>query len=387
MLRFPAALVAAALLTTLATPALAATPTRFNRPAHAPGTSAARQNVFTDAVAQAVDRAPRGSWVTVSMFSISNIKDTDSLIRAHRRGVHVRYVTWDRDLRSKQANRLKAELKTDLSKSSWFKMCVKSCARSGQAGSHHAKLVTISNTSIGGKPVRWLTFTPSGNLTNSSGRDQWNEFQTITGRPIYKRAKDYVLALSRDRNLYDVPDAVSGGTRLMFFPRKRLRLDPVLDLLKATSCRRGDKIRVSMFIWSYNRIALAKRLAYLNRHGCDVRVVLTRSKNGGAGAGKRVIAALRSGPAKGRMHVYDANVRGMYMHAKSTVISARVHGRHQDITLAGSANFSKSAQTSDSDDIVQLASKDEARRHFGWFDVVTCANAKRGTRCLTAQPI
>lgn len=361
MFRTLAALCAAVPLSLLAVaPAQATT---FNDPFGPP----ARQRVFLDTVISDLDAMPARSAVTISMYSLSDPAVTDALVRAHRRKVKVRYMTWDQSFANPQLDRLRTELGTDTSAASWLKVCRGSCARSGDVGAQHSKIVAFSTT---GKRKR-VVLVSSGNLTTGSTSSQWNEFQTVDDDRVYATARDYVFSLTGDRDRFDFPSVTSsdGRFQLSFFPRKRQAGDPVLDTLKATSCKGGGRVWVAMFLWSGKRIATARRLVELKRQGCSVRVLMDSAETAGS-----VESTLR----KGKVPLYDSHVADVYVHAKTTIISAPVRGKRSNIVFAGSPNFSWTARYLNAEALVRMDSKAEADQHFAWFDrVLEATNSKR----------
>jgi hypothetical protein len=347
-----------------------ATETQFNVPAAAPGSTEPKQRVFLDTVIGAVDATPAGETVTISMFSLSDPAATDAILRAHQRNVNVRYLTWDQNPKGVQLNRVKNELGTDTRAKSWFKMCRGSCAFSGDRGAHHAKLVLSSRIiDSNGHSVTSLTLVSSGNLTRSGAAIQWNEFQTISDPKVYAAAESYILSIKGDRTRYDFPSAtsISGKYQLAFFPRKNLPVDPVLDTLRDVSCNGGGKIRVAMYFWSFKRVAMARQLVALKTAGCDVEVLFDSWQTDNS-----VEAVLR----EGHIPIYDTHVggaEGMFMHAKSTILSARVNGKRRNYVFAGSPNFSWAARHLNSESMIRINSKAEVDLHFRWWSSVLAA--------------
>lgn len=379
MLRRLAVLASAAALTTvLAPPAAAyvpATQTQFNVPALAPGTSVPKQRVFLDAVTGVLDATPAGETVTISMYSISDPTVGDAIVGAHERGVRVRYLTWDQNPEAVQLVRIRKALGTNTRAASWFKMCRGSCASSGGAGAHHPKLVLSSQiVDENGRSVRSLALVSSGNLTRGGGIVQWNAFQTIVDREVYAAATSYVLSLKGDRTRYDFPSvtSASGKYRLIFFPRKKLPVDPVLGTLRDVSCLGGGKIRVAMYLWTSRRAALARQLVALKKAGCDVKVLYDGNLTDDS-----IEAVLR----RGRVPAHDTNVGGadgMYVHTKTTIIAARVNGVRRNYVYTGSPNFSWAARHLNSESLLRISSAAEVDLHIRWWNSVLAATrAKR----------
>lgn len=370
-----AAVAALAVAITLPVPqAVAYTPapgTTFNTPAKAPGSSPARQLVFTDRATQAIQATPRGETITVSTYSLSVGKVTDALVAAHRRGVKVRFVTYDGATKNGNVRKLMAALGTNTRASSYVKICSGSCLVTKKGvGIQHAKLLTFSRVvDDRKKSVRWLTLVSSGNLTYAAGQDQWNEFQTIPGnRKIYDAATAYVVSMRLDRDKFNTPSVTSGIYRLSFLPNKSPTADPVLPDLQKVSCKGGGTIRVGMYGWTGYRKAIARRLVALRQAGCDVKVAVD---------GRYAAPAVTKILTSGRVPTYDTrNTSRRYVHWKTTVIDARVDGTMRHRVYAGSANFTGAALWYNTDVILRIDSAAESRVHRQRFNLIT-ANGRR----------
>jgi hypothetical protein len=337
----------------------------FNVPAKAPGTSRARQMVFTDTVVQAIRATPRGETITVSMFSLSVGKVTDAFVAAHDRGVKVRFLTYSGATANGNVRRLRAELGTNTRAGSYVKICSGSCLITKKdVGVQHAKLLTFSRVvDDRKKSVRWLTLVGSGNLTYAAGEDQWNEFQTIPGnRRIYDAATAYMASMRFDRNKFDTPSVTSGPYRLDFLPKKDLTFDPVLPDLRRVTCQGGGTIRVGMYGWTGYRKGIARQLVSLKKAGCDVRVAIDS---------RYAVPAVRKILIEGRVPTYDTrNTPRRYVHWKTTVIDARIGGTMRHRVYAGSANFTGAAILSNTDVILRIDSAAESMVHRQRFDLI-----------------
>lgn len=345
--------------------------TTFNVPAKAPGTSRARQLVFTDKAVEAIRATPRGETITVSIFSLSVAKVTDAFVAAHRRGVRVRFLTYTGATANGNVRRLRAVLGTNTRARSYVKVCDGSCLVTKKGvGVQHAKLLTFSRVVDDRKrSVRWLTLVGSGNLTYAAGEDQWNEFQTIPGdRKIYDAATSYVTSMRFDRDRFTTPSVTSGSYRLDFLPKKDLRFDPVLPDLRRVTCTGGGTIRVGMYGWTGYRKAIAHQLVSLRKAGCDVEVAID---------GRYAVPAVQKILRSGRVPTYDTrNTPRRYVHWKTTVIDARISGTMRHRVYAGSANFTGAAILSNTDVILRIDSAAETRVHRQRFDRIVAGGRR-----------
>jgi hypothetical protein len=334
------------------------------------GGTLGQQRLFLDTVIAGLNAMPTGSAVTISMYSLSDPAVVDAMLDAHKnRAVKVRYMTWDQKVANTQLDRLRDALGTNTRKDSWFKMCRGSCARSGDVGAQHAKIVAFSTVGA----YKKVTIISSGNLTRGAARTQWNEFQTIDDDRIYTTARAYVFSLTGDRDRFDFPavSSADGKYRLSFFPRKNQNTDPVGTDLGALRCRPGDRVDVAMALWTDKRIALARRLVALKKAGCRVRVLMNSAQTE-----RGVEAVLRKGIGK---TLYDSAVGEMFVHTKTTVIAAHDRkGRLVYRVWAGSPNFSWSARYLNSEALLRINGKSEVTLHQAWFtQVLAATNARR----------
>lgn len=325
------------------------------------GSSQAQQFVLNDRLTALIDETPRGEQITMTTFSMNDgdryrTRDdvVSALVRAHRRGVIVRVVTWHHT-DGQYVDRLKRELGTNIHKPSFIAVCNGSCLQSkrskGDTDSHHAKAATFSLVRVGKRSVRHVTVIGSNNATASAGRDSWNDAETITpamgpcAAKLFTWTGLYIMRMRFDRTAYNYPAFHCGGIRAYGAPFTNWQAHrPLLDILNHTSCgsrRTPTHIRVVNFIWSRSRHAEADRLAWLQRHGCDVRVIYD-----GLVTNKSVLRTLH----KAKIPTWDARTKkGTYPHAKVVSIDGQVWGRYHVIKKTGSDNLTMSAITVNTD--------------------------------------
>jgi phosphatidylserine/phosphatidylglycerophosphate/cardiolipin synthase-like enzyme len=118
---------------------------------------------------------------------------------------------------------------------------------------------------------------------------------------------------------------------------------------------------------------MARQLVALKKAGCDVKVLFDSWQTDDG-----VEAVLRAG----HIPIYDTHVgdtNGMYMHAKTTTISARVNGTRRNYVFTGSPNFSWAARQLNSESMLRINSKAEVELHFRWWDSVLAATTTART--------
>ena len=338
--------------------------TTFNTPDNAGGSSK-QQDVFPNTIVDMINDTPKGETIDISIYSLNKQKVVDAIVKAHHdRDVNIRYVTWDEETDATFLKQLKDELGTKTSSKSYLLVCKGSCRKSGSGGTQHAKAITFSQT---GKQKN-VTVIGSGNFTGGGGT-QWNEFQTIPdNETIYKSVKGYFDGM-KDKNAFDYPAKSSGIYKVYYFPRKSSSYDPVYSALKDTSCKDGGKIRVAMFNWTKDKLKTAKQVVKLKKAGCDVGVVYT---------GSSVDDEIKETLINGKVKTYDADNDGMIVHAKTTIIDAKVDGKQHHYVFSGSTNFAKGSYLSSTNMILRTDSASEVKDHLKWFDKIV-DNSKKAT--------
>lgn len=314
-----------------ATPAQAATKPplglQFTYPSHAGGD---RDKEYIDSLTRLIDGVPRGGRINASEYHLTESKPTDALVRADRRGVTVRFLTFQRNrdddpMSDGKVRQLQSQFKGSRS-GSWVKVCRYACRRSGKTGIDHQKLWSFSASGGRGYVVR----VSSGNASGDSDTAAWNNWTDLADRNIYRAVESCVVSSRADRKLPQCKGAssASGQYRIDFSPRST-KADPVLSWLRDTRCPRGSGGQVRMPMWGVTIRAWVDQLVWLDGHGCDVRVVGNRStwfggKKSWRVGGKKVDALTYL--AHRGVVVFDATRRpngtyagGVYIHEKTVV--------------------------------------------------------------------
>lgn len=300
---------------------------------------------------RAVNHTHRGSMIRVAAYSNDRKDIADALLSAHRRGVHVQMLLND-NFTSHQTRRLKRRLGSDVSRSSFLRICKRSCR--GRRGNLHSKFYLFSNTGT----ARYTTMMGSANLTGNGVKIQWNDMYTVNwNRPMYDVYSSVFNQMKRDRAMahpFRAP-TVRGSYNMNFYPRYHTTRndDPIMSRLNKVRCRGasgatgiGDRslIRISMYGWNGLRGRyLADKVAGLSRHGCNVRVI--HSDGGGY-----VVRKLRANGVNVRTASYDRNRNGtvdMYTHQKYMILSGKLGDRAGWHVWTGSQNWSDIALNGD----------------------------------------
>lgn len=102
--------------------------------------------------------------------------------------------------------------------------------------------------------------------------------------------------------------------------------------LAPVSCAGGTRVDFAQYLWNRNLLSVARRLVALKKHGCAVRVSLTKSRTDGA---------IRDTLARGQVPVRwsDTPNQSYYSHEKVIAISGRYGGKHVETIFEGSLNL------------------------------------------------
>jgi len=319
-------LLAATLLAVLSpSPASAYTPQDgaiFNNPW---GKFPAKERLLTK-IASTIDAAQPGSTIRIAAYSNDRKDITDALIAAHRRGVHVQ-VLLNGNWTSRQTTRMQRVLGKNVDKRHFLRICQRSCR--GKTGNLHSKFFLFTDIGTAQNVVMF----GSVNLTGFGARTQWNDLFTATDRKVlHNRLRDVFASMKRDvpRKRPFINTAV-GDYDITVYPRYKNTEanDPVMNRLKRIRCQGAEggtgiggrtMIWVNMYGWNGTRgVYLAKKVADLSRHGCDIKVLQSD-------AGGRVVQILARNGVLIKSPDFDRNDNGttdMFTHAKYMIAGGR----------------------------------------------------------------
>ena len=286
----------------------------------------------------AIRSARPGSVVRLAAYSLGMPPTATALLDAHRRGVQVRVVVDDHAGGWPSVRRLRHALGEDPSADSYVAVCRMSCR--GGRGNQHAKLLTVSSSDRGDG----LVLVGSVNLTGYSAQRQWNDLYTVADPAVHDQLARFFdeLALDRPQGRLRLPPTKDGFTTdVSPYPDVPQDRDPLRRRLQKVHCtgtaltagRDGRTVvRIMMHAWNGERgVMLARQVARLQRHGCDVKVLY------GVGMGRQVAQILRRAGVPTR----DSLQEGTRVHEKVMVLSGR-YGRRTDANYVwtGSHNWS-----------------------------------------------
>jgi phosphatidylserine/phosphatidylglycerophosphate/cardiolipin synthase-like enzyme len=319
----------------------------FNNPV---GARKARTATIRRVIA-AINHTPKSESIRMAMYSFDRQDVFEALVRARKRGAHIQMLVND-NWTSRQTRRLRKMLGHNPRKPDFLRVCKASCR--GPRGNLHMKVYSFTRT--GG--VEKVIITGSSNLTDRAVQLQWNDLYTIADSGLYdawlkvfneakydvNRKKRWVIYSDEqvDANWYRTGNRQHGTTRRREISRDR---DPVLQRLNKVSCKTEEgfgskgrtRVRIMMYGWSGTRGKyLAERVAYLERQGCDVRVILSVP---GGGVVKTLSAAhipTRSADWK----FLDDGTVDFYSHLKVLAVNGTYDGKPTRTVWTGSENWS-----------------------------------------------
>ncbi len=319
-----------------------------------PKGSLAAENAIITQLNRAIERAPKGSSISMAMYLFDKPSTARRLYAAHLRGVNVQIIIDDGE-RSPEIRYLKQRLGTNKKARSFVASCYRSCMSQVAGSVSHSKFFIFSR--VGNTPN--VSMISSANPHNVNTEDSWNNIHTIASNAtIYRSLRGYFVDMLKDKqnlNYYDTRKPIgSGKYKLYFFPRKAkagVQTVNLLDVLNHVSCRRVSKgygsggrtvVRIAMWGWTTARMDIAKRAWTLKNQGCKVDVILNQGR-----ASRAIIQQLIKKTKYGQIPVYNAWVDRnrndfgeLYVHHKAVIVNGRWFGKgNVKVVYTGSQNF------------------------------------------------
>lgn len=343
--------------------------------------SSSEQWAIMNRVKDAINNAPTGSVVRIAAFSITLPQMADAMISAKNRGVNVRVVTDDHlynkedpdsAAKTAQTERLKSALGTNISNTSYIKICHLGCMSNNQYASMHAKLFMFSTT---GKSKQ-VTMMGSANMSGTHLVAWNNMFTTVGDVTVYDTMRIYFDRMATepdDENAYQNILSET-GRRVYTFPRAgvdTLSEDiywGILDNVKCTGVASGygsvpgtpssskTVIRIAMFKWTENRLGVATKLRDLSNAGCDVQVAISKSQ--GDFDPSALVTILSNGKIK--VKDLDKNSDGNggyknYLHHKYIAINGYYYDDSSSkVVFTGSPNLSSASMRYSNETMIRI---------------------------------
>jgi phosphatidylserine/phosphatidylglycerophosphate/cardiolipin synthase-like enzyme len=309
----------------------------FNNPY---GASAAQDRIVAH-VREAVQNAPAGSTIRFAAYSFDRKDVADALLAAHDRGVHVQMVVNDNVI-SDQTLRIQGIIGKDPNSDSFVVICHGSCR--GGPGNLHSKFYLFTQTGDASDVV----MVGSANLANAAAVVHFNDLYTVNNAPdmlsLYTSVFDQLKLDHRVANPYVT--GTTGIYRSLFYPHPGTTRanDPVMQRLNAVRCAATGGtganghtvIRIEMYAWTGTRGKyIADKVVSLKRHGCNIRVILSRG-------GHVVAQTLRQAGIGVRTADVDTNHNGVlehFTHEKLMTLSGTFENKATRVVWTGSENW------------------------------------------------
>ena len=274
--------------------------------------------------------------IRIALYSFSDGRIADALIRAHRRCVSVKVLMNDHLSNSDVPafGRLQRALGYNRDRRSWARRCKDGCR--GSAGPLHTKMYLFSKT---GKADHVVAF-GSTNMTGKAANVQWNDLFVWKSRvgmydqfmTIFKEsAKDRRAPAPVERNY------VNGGVTTMFWPQPghTRATDRVLAALQQVRCGARPTggtgfdghtaVSINIHAMEGDRgLYIAQHIVRMRKAGCRVRVLYGL-------IAPRIHRTFKAGGVATRRTIFDRDDNGytdMYTHMKYVGINGVVGRRH-----------------------------------------------------------
>jgi phosphatidylserine/phosphatidylglycerophosphate/cardiolipin synthase-like enzyme len=386
----------------------------FNNPVG----NVAEQNAIFSQFARLIDRVPAGEQIALSFFGFDTVSQADGpdtpdltarLIAAHDRGVNVKVILDQAQVGNEAHTELLAELGDDDSRPSWIVTCadqfpdgpdrgcigtrVKEWSNGPLYAYNHNKFALFSALAMNnGSTVSNVVFTGSSNIGVWDANEAFNNMLTISDAATYRTFTAYFEDLRAFRysaegdNDYYTDSGTGSTYRTFFFPRHERAgkpfedpgsdtiyntlqsVDPACKYQEADGSWHQTDVRVAML--SFNRPAIAKKLASLSKAGCWVDVVYSD-------ANAAVLDAMRvsGGPQLTRCYLNVEPGRDIRVHSKYMLIDG---GFADDITprvYTGSHNYAWSALRQSDETLMRITGRPWHDEYLNNFHTVrdTCA--------------
>ena len=319
----------------------------FNSPVGGPDQ---RRKIFRR-IMRSINSTPKGAEIDIFSWNFLTSEGADALLRAQRRGVRVRLVMDDRNVKeidNPPFRRLRSSLHRwnkshPRQRNSWARLCQGTC-RSG-SGSAHSKFFLFSDV---GRAKR-VVMQGSANFTIASTTNQWNDIYTHTGnRQVWKFYTRIFNQAARDKPVFPavrrqgarqvpddrLPDQREAGGR----PRHA-------DAQQRVTCRGATntasgrtKIQIAPDVIRQERgMRLARKLRTMWNNGCNIRIGYTVV---GIDVGRFLRQSSGRGPVPMKHLTQDFNGDGEfdnYFHLKSMTIRGQVRRRSAPATPCSTA--------------------------------------------------
>ncbi|MBD8871032.1 phospholipase D-like domain-containing protein [Nocardioides donggukensis] len=316
--------------------------------------------------------------IKIALYSFSDPKVADALIRAHRRCVSVQILMNDHLSNSDVPafGRVQRALGGSRKNRSWARRCKKGCR--GYNGPLHSKIFLFSNV----RKATDVVTVGSSNMTGKAAKVQWNDLFVFKGRQkLYNQYQTIFKEMKRDK-VAPAPierNYRAGAIKSMFWPQPghTKTTDRVMKVLRSVHCDRkptggtgyAGKTAVAINIHAMEGdrgYYIARKIVSMRKAGCRVRVLYGL-------IAPRIHKRFKAGGVATRRTIFDRDKNGyteMYSHMKMVAINGNVGKESGDrVVYTGSENFSH--RTVGADEVwVRIPWTKMWRKYMNNFDMV-----------------
>ncbi|WP_432150609.1 phospholipase D-like domain-containing protein [Streptomyces sp. bgisy029] len=336
----------------------------FNRPTG----DAAQQNAIRDRARAMIAAADNGSTIRMALYHFWDQTVAQELAAAHTaRDINVQVVLDEtsvsaEDIDDAPYQTLKAALGTDISKTSYVKLCAKgrSClGPTAGVGINHNKFLLFS--SLGGGAAKQVVLQTTSNLTPSNYSRYWNSAVGVAGNSaLYAAYSEYFVKLGKqDRANWNYTYENAGDYKVYFFPRPGTTnaSDTVINTLDNVTCTWTDSagthrtaIRAAML--KVTRQGVADKLRSLAAAGCTVDLVYSETDTGTWNA----LHGQTRLTTRCYQHDHDADTAtpNRIVHSKNLMIDGMYAGTREKLVFTGSHNWSGPALRDNDEALVRI---------------------------------
>lgn len=334
-------------------------------------------------IIRTINSTVRGDHIRIASWNIRGKAYTDSLIKAHQRGVSVGVLMDWGNANPKAPNPDVARMarafkgsgnnKRKPAQRSFLIKCHSSCRHAH--GIPHSKFFLFDH--VGSQ--NWITMYGSNNATDVAAHQQWNDLYTFVNKGgVYSDFLSIFKQMKKDKNHANSFTSFNLGKTLTlnFYPYrgKGATGDPDLQRLNQIRCGGATggtgtngrtKVRLAQDAILGNRgIKIAQRLVQMRKRGCDIRLIYSL-------LGGKVRNVLKAGGVHMLQYSYDSNRDGMYdiyLHMKTIAISGNFRGKGDtQVVFNGTANWTSVALASD-EVVAKIDSKRITKKYINWID-------------------
>jgi hypothetical protein len=315
--------------------------------------------------------------IKIGLYSFSDPKVVDALIRANNRCVSVQVLMNDHLTNSDVPafGRLQRALGTKKTSRSWARRCQRGCR--GKHGPLHTKMFMFTNV----RKADHVITIGSSNLTGKAANVQWNDLYVFKGRKkMWNQYSTIWREMKRDRAVSSPARNYRAGSVLtMFWPQygHNKSNDRVMKQLSSVRCgvrptggtgyAGHTAVAVNIHAMEGDRgYWIAQKMVRMKKAGCRMRILYGL-------IAPRIHRLFKANDVKTRRTIFDRDGNGyteMYSHMKVLLVNGAIGGsRGKRVVYTGSENSSH--RTVGADEVwARIPSGKRWRQYIDHFDMI-----------------